>query len=281
MTRRSLLALSALPVLQGQEKEPPVDFVCPMDADVHAKGPGKCPRCGMTLVAGLPDPVEYPVRLRPRQAPLQQPVELSLEVLDPKTRRPVQKFVLMHEKYFHLFLVSEDLSFFAHEHPVADGHGCWHYTATFPKPGMYRILSDFYPEGATPQLSAQSLFVNGLRQEPKPLVRDVSPQRGENLEVQLVTEPEQPVAGQKTMLFFRLLPADGVEPYLGAWGHMLAASADLIDMIHTHPAFPEPGPQIQFNLLFPRPGMYRVWVQFQRLGKVNTVAFNVPVSELK
>ncbi len=40
-----------------------VDFVCPMDKDVHSPVPGKCPRCGMKLVAGLADPVEYPVRM--------------------------------------------------------------------------------------------------------------------------------------------------------------------------------------------------------------------------
>ena len=27
--------------------------------------------------------------------------------------------------------------------------------------------------------------------------------------------------------------------------------------------------QIQFNLIFPREGIYRVWVQFQRQGVVN------------
>jgi hypothetical protein len=39
--------------------------------------------------------------------------------------------------------------------------------------------------------------------------------------------------------------------------------------------------QLQFNLIFPRAGVYRVWVQMQRQGVVNTFAFNVPVSELK
>ena len=29
-------------------------FVCPMDPEVRSKGPGKCPRCGMTLVPGIP-----------------------------------------------------------------------------------------------------------------------------------------------------------------------------------------------------------------------------------
>ena len=67
---------------------------------------------------------------------------------------------------------------------------------------------------------------------------------------------------------------------------MLAASADLIDMMHEHP-FLVTDPldnsykQLQFNLIFPRAGMYRVWVQMQRQGVVNTFAFNIPVSELK
>ena len=55
------------------------------------------------------------------------------------------------------------------------------------------------------------------------------------------------------MLFFTLEPSDGLEQYLGAWGHLLAASSDLIDMIHTHPAWEEGGPNVQFNLIFPRP----------------------------
>jgi hypothetical protein len=83
------------------------------------------------------------------------------------------------------------------------------------------------------------------------------------------------------MLFFRVTPAEGLEPYLGVWGHMLAASDDLIDMLHEHPAFAEAGPQIQFNLIFPRARTYRLWVQFQRQGLVNTARFDVPVSALQ
>ena len=93
-------------------------------------------------------------------------------------------------------------------------------------------------------------------------------------------EPDRPIAGIKTMLFFELDQAEGLQPYLGAWGHLLAASSDLIDMIHAHPAWEEGGPRIQFNVIFPRPGIHRVWAQFQRNGVVNTVSFNVPVTEL-
>jgi hypothetical protein len=62
---------------------------------------------------------------------------------------------------------------------------------------------------------------------------------------------------------------------------MLVASDDLIDLIHTHPFIADGGPDMQFNVTFPRVRAYRVWVQFQRKGVVNTAHFDVPVSELK
>ena len=62
---------------------------------------------------------------------------------------------------------------------------------------------------------------------------------------------------------------------------MLAVSDDLNDMIHTHPSIANGGPSVQFDVYFPREAMYRVWVQFQRLGKVNTLAFTIPVTRLK
>ena len=66
-------------------------YVCPMDRDIRSNGPGKCPRCGMALVAGIPDPTEYHLDLdrhaeaghsRTRQ------VRLTFEVFDPWKDRP-------------------------------------------------------------------------------------------------------------------------------------------------------------------------------------------------
>jgi hypothetical protein len=37
---------------------------------------------------------------------------------------------------------------------------------------------------------------------------------------------------------------------------------------------------MQFNLIFPRVATYRIWVQVQRRGVVNTVAFTVKAHEL-
>jgi hypothetical protein len=38
---------------------------------------------------------------------------------------------------------------------------------------------------------------------------------------------------------------------------------------------------MQFNVYFPRRHVYRIWVQFQRKGVVNTAVFNIPVTVLK
>jgi len=187
----------------------------------------------------------------------------------------------MHEKLFHMFVVSQDLQFFLHNHPLFGSDGKFRYTLAFPKSGLYRILGDFYPDGSTPQLSAQTVIVSGRPQSPPVLTRDYSVKQTENMRISLLTDPPQPNPGTKTMVFFRLEPSDGIEKYLGAWGHTLAASDDLIDMIHGHPFVADGGPQMQFNVYFPRAHTYRVWVQFQRKGIVNTASFDIPVQELK
>ena len=285
LTLAAFAQQSGKPPVIVEDPEPPVDFVCPMDPDVHSPTPGKCPRCGMTLVPGIPDPIEYDLHLRTKPAApaAGKPVVLEFAVSDPRDNKPVTDFLIVHEKLYHLFLISQDLQWFAHEHPVRGKDSVFRYTATFPKPGMYRTLSDFYPKGGTPQLLTKTVIVPGAPLQPMgtKLTADLSPKTSENLTVSLKMEPEQPIAGTKTLMFFHLDPGEGLEKYIGAWGHMLAASEDLIDTIHSHPFLANGGPQVQFNMIFPRPGVYRVWVQFQRLGVVNTVKFDVPVNELK
>ena len=79
------------------------------------------------------------------------------------------------------------------------------------------------------------------------------------------------MAGVTTQMRFHVTPGDGLEKYLGAWGHMLAASDDLIDMIHTHPFIADGSPQMQFSLVFPRP-------RVPRLGAVPASWVNTAIS---
>ncbi len=292
MTRRVYLSLIAgaasSPLLLGQQK--PVDtavptadkdWVCPMDPDYRSDKPGVCPRCGMKLRLGVPDRIEYPLEIS--QAPaLLKPNEkavLTLRILNPETKEVTKQFDIVHEKLIHFFVVSENLKYFAHIHPVLQPDGTFTQEVNLPYGGMYRVLADFYPSGSVPQLAVGTLFVSGPEQ-PAHLTAEVAPSKAANLTATLQTEPNKPLAGLETKLEYTLNPCAGLQPYLGAWAHMLAASEDLIDLIHVHPFLADGGPKMQFNIIFPRSGLYRIWAQFQREGQVNTTVFTVPVTSL-
>jgi hypothetical protein len=280
MMRLALLCMAISVFAQNQV------FICPMDPEVRSATPGKCPRCGMTLQAEIPEPTEYPMEFHaePPQIPAHRALTLSFRILDPTTLEPVTRFTVVHEKLFHLFLVSYDLSYFSHEHPVLDPDGWFRLQTRLPKPGTYRLIADFDPELGAPQIAVKTFSTAGYSAPlessiPHP-APDLSPKTATNLRAALRIEPPQPIAGKKTMLFLHVAPADGIEKYIGAWAHLLAVSNDLIDTIHSHPFLADGGPDMQFNLFFPRAGTYRIWIQLQRRGVVNTVSFTIPVSEL-
>ena len=272
-SRRAFVLLAAAGVLRGQAAE----FTCPMDPDVRAKAPGRCPKCGMKLVEHAPDFHEFPVKFTftPPTIPAGVPIQIRIDVPG------AQGFEVMHEKQLHLFLVSADLSYFAHEHPVASGTGFAHKT-TLPKEGVYKVIADFYPVGGVPQLGETLIstagWKGGLAESTRTLQPDIGPKQGANLGVTLRMERALP--GRKTLLFLDLDPVQGLEPYLGAWAHMLLVSEDLVDTAHQHPSIADGSKTVQFDVFFPRATRYKVWIQMQRAGVVNTVAFTIPVEAL-
>src|SRR6185436_11938232 len=117
--------------------DPSTDTVyrCPMDKDIRAHAPGKCPRCGMALVTSIPEPAEYHLDVTASPAPAPgSPVRLTFDVTDPWKGNPVTKYSVVHEKLFHAFIVSEDLDFFRHVHPEwHDDVRAFTYDVTLPK----------------------------------------------------------------------------------------------------------------------------------------------------
>lgn len=252
-----------------------------MDPDYRSEKPGICPKCGMKLVLGVPDRAEYPMEIS-HTPDLLQPGEeahLTLRAYRPGTAKVANQFEIVHEKLIHLFIVSENLSYFAHVHPVAQPDGSFTLDVKLPYGGMYRLLADYYPAGSVPQLSVGTLYVAGESAKPH-LAAELAPFKSENTTAILKLDPEQPLAGLETKLFYTLDPSEGQQPYLGAWAHTLAASEDLIDLIHVHPFLADGKGSFQINILFPREGLYRVWTQVQRQNVVNTFAFTIPVKSL-
>lgn len=257
------------------------DWVCPMDPDYRSDKPGTCPRCGMTLIIDVPDRVEYPLEIS--QSPeLLKPgdtVTLTLRAINPATQKTARKFEIVHEKLIHLFVVHENLEFFEHIHPTLESDGTFKQAVKLPYGGMYRLLADFYPAGSVPQLAVGTLFVDGVCEKVQ-LRPELAPSKSVNVTATLRLEPEQPVADLETRLFLTLDPASGLQPYLGAWAHMLVASEDLVDLLHVHPFLADGKAEMQFNIIFPRDGLYRIWTQVQRENVIDTVVFTVPLKAL-
>ena len=73
------------------------------------------------------------------------------------TGEPVKKFELVHDRPYHLFVISQDMQFFEHIHPEESDDGTWSIEVTLPRPGYYDVLSDFMPSGGSAQFLARPL----------------------------------------------------------------------------------------------------------------------------
>jgi hypothetical protein len=261
-----------------------------MHPDVRGQAGDKCPQCRMALVpAASTDyrPYVLDFEIVPRAIRPHQKARIRLYAREPHTGATVRRFEVVHERVFHLFIVSHDLEYFAHVHPKLHDDSSLDVDVELPRPGAYQLIADFMPVGGPPQLVQQSFMTEGysgpLSTIPR-LAADGSDKIVGGTRVRL-TMPEA-LAGREQLITFDLqneatgVPVVDLEPYLGATGHLLLASADLAVAFHSHPIAEistTGGPTVVFQVLFPRAGDYRMWVQFQRRGEVLTTSFTTPV----
>jgi len=74
-------------------------------------------------------------------------------------------------------------------------------------------------------------------------------------------------------------PVTALEPYLGAYGHLVALREGDLAYLHVHPEGAEPaagslsGPDIEFMTSAPTSGRYLLFLDFQVAGQVHTAEF--------
>ena len=249
---------------------------------------------------------------RPRSG---EPVEWVFEAAAPGLEK-------VHEKTLHLLVISADLESFAHLHPEPVSSSRFALRHTFTRPGRYRLYADFTPAGGAQTIARFEVVVEtdrppaGPLGEPDPRVPSRAPTLGastsgtresrnpdartaerDGLRVTLETDPA-PRAGRDLTLRFRVTnqgqPALDLEPYLGAWGHVVIVSRDGEDFIHAHPKDEEsatadpwkhshagagpPPAVIEAAAGFRRPGTYKLWFQTQRGGHPLTFPFVLQVA---
>ena len=294
------VAAKQTPAAESTAQAPAMWF-CPMHPDVTATFADRCSKCGMAMISGDPfetreyhlDVSAVPAAPRPGE-----PVKLTFRIVHPVSGKPITAFETVHDKRFHLFLISQDMQVFEHIHPELQPDGRWTIEVVLPKPGYYRLLADFLPTGGSPQFLGRTLVTKGFegdlasvsaKLEPDPVLRTTAG----GMTIIATLEPQTLIAGQYAHITYTLTdeatgaPVTDLQPYLGAFGHALILSEDMADYVHSHPVDQTPeilktggGPQISFEGYMPRPGMYRAWTQFQRHGTVITVPFTVRVKSL-
>lgn len=262
------------PSAASRYADPAGAYTCVMHLGIRTKLPGKCPKCGMDLVSIEPAvPEEFNLKLEatPKVPVPNKPLNLHLTISNPRNGARVKQFALMHDRMFHLFLVSQDLSDFQHIHPQQLEDGSFMIDTVLKRPGLYKVYADFYPLEGAPQMLQTHLATVGWRGDVMsgraqlkpdsqmtklavaiPVTRENADKLGvvfsaltakpaSGLQVKLSFDTPTLIAGTTSTLKFHLTdavtgkPVQDLIPYLSAWAHMLILSEDQSEPVHSHP----------------------------------------------
>lgn len=209
---------------------------------------------------------------------------LSFSVKD-ESGRKVTAYQREHGKELHFIVASRDLTVYRHLHPTRAADGTWSVRTQLPAAGGYRAFADFKPaeKGASGVTLGADLAVSG-KAEPAalPPVRATVEVDGYRVTLDGALTP-----GKANELKLTVSkdgrPVTNLQPYLGAYGHLVALRAGDLAYLHVHPngepddGVTEPGPEVSFTATAPSSGAYRLFLDFQHEGEVRTAAFTVDV----
>ncbi|MER5338597.1 hypothetical protein [Micromonospora sp. NPDC002717] len=235
---------------------------------------------GGQLPAGL-QVTQDGYRLAPVSATLATgaPEEFRFRVLG-ADGAPVTRYVTSHDKDLHLIVVRRDLAGFQHLHPTLAADGTWSVPIAVAAPGQYRVFADFQPDGHADGLTLGVDVPAPGDYRPASLP---TPARTATIDGYAVTLDGDLTPGGSSTLTLSVnkdgRPVTDLEPYLGAYGHLVALRDGDLAYLHVHPdgtpgdGRTAAGPQVTFHTEVPSAGAYRLFLDFQHGGKVRTVAF--------
>src|SRR5262245_55566826 len=179
-------------------------YICPMHPNEVKATPGTCSICGMTLVPGDPmATADYSLKVttEPRAVKPGQKTKFRITVQHPLTGEPIKEFAEVHDKLFHFFIVSRDMTLFFHEHPVLEKDGSFTIEHTIPAAGQYMLFSDFMPIGGGPQMIATPLVTAGFEGDIAASMPTLKPdalvKTANGVKVTLQIEPSKVIAGEE------------------------------------------------------------------------------------
>ena len=223
-------------------------------------------------------------------------LELANTELQPGSRReiaftitgpdgtPVTAYDEEHGKDLHLIVVRRDFSGFQHVHPTLDANGTWSVPVDLT-PGAWRVFADFKPAGGKAITLGSDLAVPGETSQGA----DLPVTRTASVDGYTVTLAGDLVAGEHSMLTLSVSkdgrPVTDLQPYLEAYGHLVALREGDLAYLHVHPGGEpgdgktKPGPDIEFGAEVPSAGGYHLYLDFKHDGVVRTAQFALDASE--
>ncbi|GAB3742310.1 hypothetical protein [Nocardiopsis nanhaiensis] len=189
----------------------------------------------------------------------------------------VTEFELNHEKEMHLIAVRADGQHFRHVHPELDADGTWSIPWEWEEAGTYRIFADFVPSATGEDMPLSTTVQVTGDYAAVPVGEPVTETNAGGFDISVRGDL---VAGEPSELTVSVArdgePVTDLEPYLGAFGHLVALrDGDLAYLhVHSHGAEPEAGqtagPDITFEATAPTEGRYLLYLDFQVDGQVHT-----------
>ncbi|AEV81610.1 hypothetical protein ACWT_0596 [Actinoplanes sp. SE50] len=201
-------------------------------------------------------------------------------VIDGPGGAPVTSYAIVHDKPLHLIIVRRDLTGFQHLHPTMATDGTWSIDLTLDRPGAYRMITDFTALAGGRQIATTlgtDLTVAGdYAPQPLPPADRRTTTGGFTVSYEGApnTQAVQPV-------LISVTGADGrpatVEPYLGAFGHLVVLRRGDVAYLHIHPELQPVDGKVKFWVTAPGPGDYRMFFDFQVAGQVHTAEWTLTV----
>ncbi|GLZ76648.1 hypothetical protein Afil01_14550 [Actinorhabdospora filicis] len=194
-----------------------------------------------------------------------------------KDGTPQTNFAVVHEKPLHFFVVRRDFGVYRHLHPTMAEDGTWTVETELPEAGPYRMYADFTAVDAAGTQTAitlgADLTVTGSF-EPVALPPAATVSKPGGL---TVTMSGTATVGVASPILFTV---DGgtFEPYLGAFGHLVALRDGDMGFAHVHPEPQLAQGAVKFWFTAPSPGTYRFYLDFQVGGVVHTADYVVVVA---
>ncbi|WP_433532905.1 hypothetical protein ACQPYA_13395 [Micromonospora sp. CA-263727] len=215
--------------------------------------------------------------LAPVPAP---PGEFAFRITGPDGQT-VTAFDEAHDRRMHLIVARRDLSGFRHVHPQMAADGTWRVAAPFGDPGTWRAFADFVPTGGQPLTLGVDVDLPGAF-TPRPPPAATRTASVDGYTVALDGDLRPGATAKLTLTVSRGgTPVTDLQPYLGAYGHLVALRAGDLAYLHVHPdgspgdGHTRPGPQVTFHTEVPSAGTYRLYLDFQHAGTVRTAEFTL------